>query len=458
MSLEEEEVILAKSSSDDLKQYEVKFEVVVAFLRRYPFTPAGLKRILPDISVESIPDTLTYHRARQLFDYYMTGLTELTTAQAAIRARRAHDPSTIRGVCVSVEKITWSVVELPTLLSCKAELISERVLIGGFVQTYQVIVNAHIEHIGGEKPVDMFFESEPTLVSKSDGDLMYKPLLISEQYVSQVEVTFNCYASGNHEACSCDFIVSAIDDVLPCVKMYRRNMDHSYKRSEMWWYWHRLLLKEVDDKRYLVRSPAYRPEVDLRFVTTSENKYQQVKALFENNRLAMQVTMRQEIMIVPEIQGTVEEVSFAKAKYAYDAVPWPPEAIIMVDDTALSITSCGGFPGVYVKSMMESMGKKALYDMARGDRRAQSVSVITIIGLDTSVAMSFRGELDGHLVWPPRGEGYGYDVMFEPSVQPEGMIKTYAEMTPYQQFELCPRVRALRKMYNYLRSRKKYWY
>jgi XTP/dITP diphosphohydrolase len=41
----------------------------------------------------------------------------------------------------------------------------------------------------------------------------------------------------------------------------------------------------------------------------------------------------------------------------------------------------------------------------------------------------FRGEVDGTLVWPPRGEhGFGYDPVF----QPDGFEKTFGQMDASQ--------------------------
>jgi XTP/dITP diphosphohydrolase len=51
----------------------------------------------------------------------------------------------------------------------------------------------------------------------------------------------------------------------------------------------------------------------------------------------------------------------------------------------------------------------------------------------------FRGEVPGHLVWPPRGErGFGYDPMFVP----EGGSLTFGEMEPAEKHLISHRARA----------------
>ena len=48
----------------------------------------------------------------------------------------------------------------------------------------------------------------------------------------------------------------------------------------------------------------------------------------------------------------------------------------------------------------------------------------------------FRGEVEGHLVWPPRGpNGFGYDPMFVP----EGHARTFGEMEGHEKATLSHR-------------------
>src|SRR3546814_16147744 len=59
------------------------------------------------------------------------------------------------------------------------------------------------------------------------------------------------------------------------------------------------------------------------------------------------------------------------------------------------------------------------------DRTARFVSVLCLAWPDGHTEF-FRGEVEGTVVWPPRGEkGFGYDPVF----QPEGHALTFGEMT-----------------------------
>ena len=59
------------------------------------------------------------------------------------------------------------------------------------------------------------------------------------------------------------------------------------------------------------------------------------------------------------------------------------------------------------------------------DRTARFVSVLCLAWPDGHTEL-FRGEVEGHVVWPPRGtQGFGYDPVF----QPDGYETTFGEMS-----------------------------
>ena len=110
------------------------------------------------------------------------------------------------------------------------------------------------------------------------------------------------------------------------------------------------------------------------------------------------------------------------------------------DDSGLVIDALGGDPGVYTANWAEredgtrdfvmAMEKveKALSDAGAATpeaRTARFVSVLCLAWPDGHTEM-FRGEVEGTVVWPPRGtKGFGYDPIF----QPEGFDKTFGELT-----------------------------
>jgi XTP/dITP diphosphohydrolase len=139
----------------------------------------------------------------------------------------------------------------------------------------------------------------------------------------------------------------------------------------------------------------------------------------------------------PDETGTTfEENATIKALASAKASGLPA----LSDDSGLVVDALDGAPGVYTANWAEkedgtrdfamAMEKveKALADKGAteaGDRTARFVSVLCLAWPDGHTEL-FRGEVDGTVVWPPRGsQGFGYDPVF----QPEGYETTFGEMS-----------------------------
>ncbi|MCP8897254.1 RdgB/HAM1 family non-canonical purine NTP pyrophosphatase [Shinella daejeonensis] len=139
----------------------------------------------------------------------------------------------------------------------------------------------------------------------------------------------------------------------------------------------------------------------------------------------------------PEETGTTfEENAAIKALASARAAGLPA----LSDDSGIVIDALGGAPGVYTANWAEkadgtrdfSMAmekvEKALAEkgaVAAKDRTARFVSVLCLAWPDGHTEM-FRGEVEGQVVWPPRGaRGFGYDPVF----QPDGHETTFGEMS-----------------------------
>jgi XTP/dITP diphosphohydrolase len=136
-----------------------------------------------------------------------------------------------------------------------------------------------------------------------------------------------------------------------------------------------------------------------------------------------------------ETGTTFEENAYIKAFAAASATGLPA----LSDDSGLVVDALGGAPGVYTADWAETgegrdfamaMRKvEHLLEQERAttpDRRTgRFVSVICLAWPDGH-AEYFRGEVDGTLVWPPRGEkGFGFDPVF----LPDGFDVTFGEMS-----------------------------
>ncbi|SOC44257.1 XTP/dITP diphosphohydrolase [Rhizobium subbaraonis] len=141
--------------------------------------------------------------------------------------------------------------------------------------------------------------------------------------------------------------------------------------------------------------------------------------------------------VEPDETGTTfEENAAIKALASAKAAGMPA----LSDDSGIVIDALGGAPGVYTANWAEkedgsrdfamamekvenALGEKGA--TAPADRTARFVSVLCLAWPDGHTEM-FRGEIDGTVVWPPRGsQGFGYDPIF----QPEGHTVTFGEMS-----------------------------
>ncbi|MGV3553496.1 non-canonical purine NTP pyrophosphatase [Rhizobium sp.] len=109
------------------------------------------------------------------------------------------------------------------------------------------------------------------------------------------------------------------------------------------------------------------------------------------------------------------------------------------DDSGLAIDALDGAPGVYTANWAEKEDGSRDFDMAMekvetaladkgattpDSRTGRFVSVLCLAWPDGHTEL-FRGEVEGMIVWPPRGKlGFGYDPVF----QPIGYSETFGEM------------------------------
>lgn len=139
----------------------------------------------------------------------------------------------------------------------------------------------------------------------------------------------------------------------------------------------------------------------------------------------------------PDETGTTfEENAAIKALASAKASGLPA----LSDDSGLVVDALDGAPGVYTANWAEREDGTRDFAMAmekveaalrergataRQDRTARFVSVLCLAWPNGHTEF-FRGEAEGSLVWPPRGEkGFGYDPVF----QPDGHALTFGEMS-----------------------------
>jgi non-canonical purine NTP pyrophosphatase (RdgB/HAM1 family) len=166
----------------------------------------------------------------------------------------------------------------------------------------------------------------------------------------------------------------------------------------------------------------------LLFVTTRREKAEEAR------RLGFAVEPRS--IDLPEPQSLDPlEVAIHKARAAWEQVRRP----VVVEDSGLSMTAWGGFPGALVKWLERSAGLERIARMldSFSDRRA--IARCALCYFDGERLVSAVGEVAGSIAAAPRGtDGFGWDALFIP----DGSAMTFAQMRPEEKDSVSHRGRA----------------
>jgi XTP/dITP diphosphohydrolase len=147
----------------------------------------------------------------------------------------------------------------------------------------------------------------------------------------------------------------------------------------------------------------------------------------------------------PEETGATFEENAALKAVAVAQVSGLPA---LADDSGLVVPALGGAPGIYSARWAGPRRDFALamarveHELGGRNPAAAFVAVLALAWPDLHVEI-FRGEVQGSLVFPPRGErGFGYDPIFVPA----GGTATFGEMDPAAKHRISHRALAFRKL------------
>jgi len=147
----------------------------------------------------------------------------------------------------------------------------------------------------------------------------------------------------------------------------------------------------------------------------------------------------------PEETGDSFEANAAlKARAAAAASELPS----LADDSGLVVPALSGAPGIYsarwagpAKDFRVAM-ERVHRELGDKNRNASFVAVLALAWPDGPTEL-FRGEVEGSLTWPPRGDrGFGYDPIFIP----QGATLTFGEIDPVEKQRISHRARAFAKL------------
>ena len=174
-------------------------------------------------------------------------------------------------------------------------------------------------------------------------------------------------------------------------------------------------------------------EKKLVIASHNQGKIDELKALLDPLGYTLATAGELDLPEPEETGLTFEENARLKAVAAATAAGLPA----LADDSGLAVDGLDGAPGIY-SARWAGPDRNFLMAMERVHTELQSrspynpqarfVSVICLAWPDGHVEY-FRGEVEGIIVWPPRGDrGFGYDPIF----QPDGHDITFGEMSADQ--------------------------
>lgn len=129
----------------------------------------------------------------------------------------------------------------------------------------------------------------------------------------------------------------------------------------------------------------------------------------------------------------------------------------LADDSGLSVDRLGGAPGIYsarwageqkdFSMAMETIRQKLQQAGHEPETATARFVCVLALAIPEQETQWFRGEVEGTLTFPPRGEkGFGYDPIFVPN----GHDCTFAEMNAQEKQSISHRTRAFAKLIEYL--------
>jgi XTP/dITP diphosphohydrolase len=184
------------------------------------------------------------------------------------------------------------------------------------------------------------------------------------------------------------------------------------------------------------------------FASQNDYKTEEIRNILGNNPTILSMCDMNIPDDIPENELTLEGNALVKARHIRKITGMN----VFADDTGLEIDALYGMPGVHsARFAGEEKNSSANIDKVltllgdRDDRKARFRTVIALIYEDKEYL--FEGIVNGSITSERRGEnGFGYDPVF----LPEGNERTFAEMDLHEKNRISHRVRAIRKLKEFL--------
>lgn len=117
------------------------------------------------------------------------------------------------------------------------------------------------------------------------------------------------------------------------------------------------------------------------FATSNQGKVKSLKYYFAKYKVDIEVTQKPLDLIEPQAD-TAEEVARVKAGQAWKQLKSP----VLVDDSSFHIRALKGFPGPYIKPMLETIGVDGIMQLMNGQKDRSAWFLSSLVYIDASGA------------------------------------------------------------------------
>lgn len=199
----------------------------------------------------------------------------------------------------------------------------------------------------------------------------------------------------------------------------------------------------------------------LLLATHNKNKVKELKYLLENFKI--EISSAEEFNLSEPIEdgNTFEENALIKAKQG--AIE--SNVLCLADDSGFEVEAIDGQPSIYsarwavngdytkafetIKVLLDTANEKLQKLGLPINNKAKFISVLCLYNPANGDYNFFRGEIEGEVVFPPRGNnGFAYDRIFVPN----GYNKTFAELSFEEKNSIAHRYIALQKLKTYFKE------
>ena len=183
--------------------------------------------------------------------------------------------------------------------------------------------------------------------------------------------------------------------------------------------------------------------MDIYFVSSNKHKISEVQAILNSTDIRIHAVSEK----IDEIQSMdMNEIAINKALKAFRKIGRPT----LVEQTGLLIKDFGNLPGGLTQIFWFSLKAEKFSDIFSKIGSGEVTAKTVLAFCDGKRIHTFEGEVEGHIVSPPRGNSeFQWDCIFEPI----GYNKTFAELGT-QKNEISMRKIAVEKFRTYLEENK----